>query len=110
MVKPAKQKIKSSAAVGLKLEPHQVIVKPALTEKAMYQATELNQYSFRVNPLASKVDIKNAVEKLYEVKVTGVSTQSCLGKTRRYRFNFGRTKNWKKAIVTLEKESKIDFF
>lgn len=110
MVKPVKQKTKSNAAGGLKLEPHQVIVKPALTEKAMYQATELNQYSFRVNPLASKVDIKNAVEKLYEVKVTGVSTQSCQGKARRYRFNFGRTKNWKKAIVTLDRESKIDFF
>jgi len=110
MAKPEKQNIKSTGAVGLKLEPHQVIVKPALTEKAMFQATELNQYSFRVNLLATKVDIKNAVERLYDVKVTGVSTQTCGGKSRRYRFNVGRTKDWKKAIVTLDPASKIDFF
>jgi large subunit ribosomal protein L23 len=110
MAKSSKQKSKPQQASGLKLEAHQVIVKPSLTEKAMYQATELNQYSFRVNPLATKTDIKNAVERLYDVKVTGVSTQSCVGKSRRYRFKFGRTKDWKKAIVTLEKESKIDFF
>ncbi len=96
--------------LGLKLEPYQVIIKPSVTEKAMYQATELNQYSFRVNPSATKTDIKNAVEKLYEVRVTGVSTQTKVGKERRYRFKKGRTKNWKKAIVTLDKEHKIDFF
>jgi large subunit ribosomal protein L23 len=110
MVKAAKQNKKSTEKSGPKLEPHQVIVKPALTEKAMYQATELNQYSFHVNPLASKVDIKNAIERLYAVKVAGVSTQTCLGKSRRYRFKTGRTKDWKKAIVTLDSESKIDFF
>lgn len=110
MAKSEKQKSKSVAGLSPKLEPHQIIVKPALTEKAMYQATELNQYSFRVNPLATKTDVKNAVESLYDVKVTGVSTQSCMGKSRRYRFKFGRTKDWKKAIVTLDKESKIDFF
>lgn len=110
MANTEKQKAKSVSDLGPKLEPHQIIVKPALTEKAMYQATELNQYSFRVNRLATKSEIKNAVEKLYDVRVTGVSTQSCVGKSRRYRFNFGRTKDWKKAIVTLDKEDKIDFF
>ena len=81
----------------LKLEPHQVIVKPAVTEKAMFQATEKNQYTFKVNPASTKTDIKNAVEKLFEVKVTGVSTQTCKGKPRRYRFTYGRTKNWKES-------------
>jgi large subunit ribosomal protein L23 len=94
----------------LKLEAHQVIVKPAVTEKAMYQATELNQYTFKVNPAATKIDIKKAVEKLFEVKVTGVSTQTRKGKPRRYKFTYGRTKDWKKAIVTLDPEDKIDFF
>lgn len=94
----------------LELEPHQVIIKPAVTEKAMFQATELNQYSFKVNPAATKTDIKRAVEKLFEVKVTGVSTQHRRGKPRRYRFTYGRTKDWKKAIVTLHPEDKIDFF
>ena len=94
----------------LVLEPHQVIIKPTVTEKAMYQSTELNQYTFRVNPAATKTDIKKAVEKLFEVKVTGVSTQVRKGKPRRYKFTYGRTKDWKKAIVTLHPDDKIDFF
>jgi large subunit ribosomal protein L23 len=94
----------------LVLEPHQVILKPTVTEKAMFQSTELNQYTFKVNPLATKTDIKNAVQKLFEVKVTGVSTQTRKGKPRRYKFTYGRTKDWKKAIVTLHPDDKIDFF
>ncbi len=76
-----------------------MIIKPAVTEKAMFQATELNQYTFRGQSAATKTDIKKAVEKLFEVKVTGVSTQNRKGKPRRYRFTYGRTKDWKKAIV-----------
>ncbi|MGI9271039.1 MAG: 50S ribosomal protein L23, partial [Woeseiaceae bacterium] len=53
---------------------------------------------------------KNAVQKLFEVKVTGVSTQTRKGKPRRYKFTYGRTKDWKKAIVTLHPDDKIDFF
>jgi len=94
----------------LVLEPHQVIIKPTVTEKAMFQSTELNQYTFKVNPHATKTDIKKAVEVLFEVKVTGVSTQIRKGKPRRYKFTNGRTKDWKKAIVTLDPEYKIDFF
>ena len=94
----------------LVLEPHQVIIKPTVTEKAMFQSTELNQYTFKVNPLATKTDIKKAVESLFDVKVTGVSTQIRKGKPRRYKFTNGRTKDWKKAIVTLDPEFKIDFF
>ena len=94
----------------LVLEPHQVLIKPAVTEKAMFQATELNQYTFKVNINADKNDIKAAVEKLFEVKVTGVSTQIRKGKPRRYKFTYGRTKDWKKAIVTLHPDDKIDFF
>jgi len=94
----------------LKLEAHQIILKPSVTEKAMFQSTELNQYTFRVNPAATKTEIKKAVEKLFEVKVTGVSTQTRKGKPRRYKFTVGRTKDWKKAIVTLAADDKIDFF
>lgn len=94
----------------LKLEPHQVIVKPRVTEKGMFQANELNQYTFQVNPLATKTEIKKAVEQLFEVKVIGVSTQSRKGKPRRYRFTRGRTKDWKKAIVRLHEDHRIDFF
>lgn len=105
-----KRNRKPAPPAKLVLEPHQVIIKPAVTEKAMYQSTELNQYTFKVNMAATKVDIKRAVETLFEVKVTGVSTQVRKGKPRRYRFTSGRTKAWKKAIVTLDPEHKIDFF
>ena len=94
----------------LQLEAHQVLIKPAVTEKALFQSTELNQYTFHVNMKATKVDIKMAVEKLFEVKVTGVSTQIRKGKPRRFRFTRGRTKPFKKAIVTLHPDDKIDFF
>lgn len=94
----------------LKLQPHQVVLKPRVTEKGMYQTQSLNQYTFEVNPLATKTEIKNAIEFLFNVKVEKVATQTRKGKARRYRFRTGRTKNWKKAIVTLADESRIDLF
>jgi large subunit ribosomal protein L23 len=94
----------------LALEPHQVIVKPRVTEKGMFQSQELNQYTFQVNPAASKQDIKKAVERLFEVKVSKVATQTRRGKPRRYRFTQGRTKTWKKAVVTLAGDHRINFF
>jgi large subunit ribosomal protein L23 len=94
----------------LALEPHQVIVKPRVTEKGMFQSQELNQYTFQVNPKATKHDIKQAVEKLFEVKVAKVATQARKGKPRKYRFTSGRTKSWKKAVVTLAGDHRIDFF
>lgn len=102
---PAKRKKK-----GLHLDPHQVLIRPLVTEKGMRAANEANQYSFEVNRLSSKEDVKRAVEELFDVKVLKVRTQSRKGKPRRYRFRFGRTKNWKKALVTLDAESRIDFF
>jgi large subunit ribosomal protein L23 len=60
--------------------------------------------------LADKQTIKEAVEELFHVKVEKVRTQSRRGKPRRYRFRYGDTKNWKKAIVTLDKEDRIEFF
>ena len=95
---------------GPKLEPHQVIIKPLVTEKGMFQSNELNQYTFKVNRLATKTEIKAAVETLFKVDVAKVATQNRLGKSRRYRFKFGRTKDWKKAIVKLKGDQRIDFF
>ena len=95
---------------GPKLEPHQVIIKPIVTEKVVYQSNELNQYTFKVNVLATKTEIKAAVEELFKVKVEKVATQTRKGKPRRYRFTWGRTKAWKKAIVKLDAEHRIDFF
>ncbi len=97
---------------GIQLEPHQVILRPLVTEKGMHRSTRDNQYAFEVNPLANKIDIRNAVEQLFEdVKVRKVRIQNRRGKPRRYRFRYGCTKSWKKALVTLDPESKgIDFF
>ena len=97
---------------GVALESHQIILRPLVTEKGMHQSTRYNQYAFEVNPLATKIDIRNAVEELFEgVKVKRVRIQNRRGKPRRYRFRYGATKAWKKAIITLDPESKgIDFF
>jgi large subunit ribosomal protein L23 len=92
------------------LAPHQVVLKPLVTEKGVHRSTRDNQYAFEVSSLADKVDIRNAIESLFDVKVVKVRTQNRRGKTRRYRFRYGVTKNWKKAIVTLASEDRIEFF
>lgn len=95
---------------GPELEPHQVILQPLVTEKGTHQFTRYNAYPFQVNRWATKLQIKEAVEKLFGVRVEKVRTQNRLGKKRRYRFKLGRLPNWKKAIVTLHEEDKIEFF
>lgn len=96
---------------GPKLEPHQVIVRPIITEKGTHQSTHRNAYPFEVNPWATKDEIKAAVEELFGVRVAKVRTQNRLGKQRRFRFKLGRLPNWKKAIVTLKPDSPaIEFF
>ena len=100
----------SGKKTSLVLEPYQIILRPLVTEKGVHRSSRYNQYAFEVNPLADKVDIRRAVEDLFEVKVTKVRTQNRKGKPRRYRFRYGRTKAWKKAIVTLDGEHRIDFF
>lgn len=101
---------KHSKEPGLKLSPHQVVLRPLVTEKGVHRATRHNQYAFQVNPAATKIDVREAIEDLFNVKVVHVATQNRRGKARRYRFKQGTTKNWKKAIVTLDSESRIDFF
>jgi large subunit ribosomal protein L23 len=97
-------------AKTLKLEPHQVILRPLVTEKGMHRSTRNNAYAFEVSRLADKDDVRRAVESLFDVKVLKVRTQTRHGKPRRTRFRSGHTKDWKKAIVTLHAEHKIDFF
>jgi large subunit ribosomal protein L23 len=92
------------------LQPHQVILRPLVTEKGMHRSTRNNAYSFEVNRLANKHDIKAAVEHLFNVRVVKVTTQNRKGKPRRSRFSHGYTKDWKKAMVSLNAEDKINFF
>jgi large subunit ribosomal protein L23 len=95
---------------GVKLEPHQIILRPLVTEKGMHRSTRNNAYAFEVNRLATKHDVRRAVEELFNVRVLGVHTQNRKGKPRRSRFRYGYTKDWKKAIVKLDPEHRIDFF
>jgi large subunit ribosomal protein L23 len=95
---------------GPELEPHQIILRPLVTEKGTHQFTRHNAYPFQVNQWANKEQIKAAVEELFNVRVRKVRTQTRLGKSRRYRFRIGRLPDWKKAIVTLHAEDRIEFF
>ena len=90
----------SARHMGPKLEPHQIILRPMVTEKGTHQSTNErhNAYSFVVNLWATKTEIKHAVQELFNVRVVGVRTQLRLGKKRRYRFKEGKESNWKKAI------------
>ena len=95
---------------GPRLEAHQVLISPLVTEKGTHQSTHLNAYPFQVNLWATKEQIKAAVEEMFNVRVLKVRTQQRLGKHRRYRTTVGRLPHWKKAIVTLHADDKIEFF
>ena len=89
---------------------YQVIQKVLLTEKGTRLSEEENKYVFRVHTDANKTEIRQAVEELFKVKVTSVNTMKRKGKKKRERTpGFGRTANWKRAVVTLAEDSKIDF-
>ncbi len=92
------------------LEPHQVILRPLISEKSVHKAERLNQYAFEVNLLANKADVRRAVEELFDVKVVHVNIQNRRGKVRRIRMRSGVTRRWKKAIVTLDSEYRINLF
>ena len=87
---------------------YQVIKKPVITEKATNDGAMRNAYHFRVPVYANKIEIRQAVEQLFEVKVTGVNTLRQGGKARRRGWNAGRTPDWKKAMVTIAEGETID--
>jgi len=95
---------------GPKLEPHQIILRPLVTEKGTHQFEHRNAYPFEVNLWATKDQIRAAVTELFNVRVLKVRTQNRIGKTKRYRMREGKLANWKKAIVTLHPEDRIEFF
>jgi large subunit ribosomal protein L23 len=90
--------------------PQEVIIQPLLTEKGTTLQEEQNQVLFKVHRRANKVQIREAVERLFDVTVTKVRTQVVRGKNvRRGRFE-GKRANWKKAIVHLAEGDRIEFF
>lgn len=87
-----------------------VIIKPLITEKSTHQQNTRNTYAFVVRDGANKPQIKQAVEKLYSVKVKDVRTLNRKGKPRRTKYKIDTTSPWKRAIVVLEGDSKIELF
>ncbi len=89
---------------------YNVLIRPLVTEKGTFQSQALNAYAFQVNPEANKTQIKQAVEKIYNVKVVEVRTANRKGKRRRLGYKMGTTAHWKKAVVVLHPDYHIDLF
>ena len=88
--------------------PREILIRPIMTEKTMREKEERNTVAFRVTPDANKVEIRSAVESVFNVKVSAVRTASYEGKLKRMGRFAGRRANWKKAVVTLAPGHKID--
>jgi large subunit ribosomal protein L23 len=86
---------------------HDIIKSMIRTEKGSGMLAQ-NKYLFRVDKSANKIDIKRSVEELYKVKVDSVNIINVKGKKKRVRFQEGMTSGWKKAIVTLHPDSRIE--
>ena len=89
--------------------PRDVLLRPVLSEKS-YGLLDEGKYTFVVAPNANKTQIKQAVEEVFRVKVTGVNTLNRPGKRRRTRFGWGKRVDTKRAIVTLAEGMRIDIF
>lgn len=86
-----------------------IIIEPVISEKS-YGLMDENKYTFIVRPDANKTQIKIAIEKIFEVKVTNVNTINRKGKRKRTRFGFGKRPDTKRAIVSLADGQRIDIF
>jgi large subunit ribosomal protein L23 len=87
-----------------------VIIRPLITEKSTHQQQTRNAYAFEVHQDANKPQIKQAVEKLYNVKVVDVRTMTRKGKPRRSKFKMTHGSDWKRAVVVLDENSRIELF
>ena len=88
---------------------HDIILKPVVCEKS-YALSDMGQYTFVVAPDSNKVQIKQAIEEIFKVKVTNVNTLNRAGKRTRTRTGYGRRANEKRAIVTVAEGQSIDIF
>ncbi len=103
------------------MDIYHTIIRPLVTEKGTHQSQQAHgqtrsrearggAYAFEVHPRANKAQIRQAIEKIYSVKVMAVRTSNRAGKRRRYRMHYGTTPGWKKAVVVLRPEYHIDLF
>lgn len=92
------------------MEPTQIIQKPLITEKSAWEAQTHNRYAFRVHFSASKIQVKQAIEKIYNVRVESVATQNRMGDVKRTKHGVHQDRDWKRAVVKLHQEDKIELF
>ena len=88
----------------------QIILRPLMTEKSAMATEADNTYAFEVGKDATKIEIKEAVERLFDVRVSTVRTMVVRGKVKRFGRHYGKRPNWKKAYVTLADGESINFY
>ena len=93
----------------LQKDPREVIIRPIITEHS-YDMMEQNKYTFEVAKDANKIEIAQAIEAIFNVKVKKVNTLNVKPKTKRVRYVAGQTRTWKKAMVTLAEGDTIELF
>lgn len=91
-------------------DPRQVIIRPVVTERSTMLADDRGAYTFIVDRDANKIEIKHAVQSIFDVKVTGVRTANFRGKVRRMGRTQGQRAGFKKAVVTLAEGARIDVY
>ena len=89
---------------------HEIIIKPLITEKTSIQKELNNQLTFEVDRRANRIEIKQAIETIFNVRVAAVKTMQVSGKTKQRGRITGKRRDWKKAIVKLMPGERIDFF
>jgi large subunit ribosomal protein L23 len=89
---------------------HEIIIRPLVTEKTSIQKEMYNQLSFEVDRRANRIEIKRAIESIFNVRVASVKTMQITGKTKQRGRIIGKRRDWKKAIVKLMPGERIDFF
>ncbi len=92
------------------MTPHEILRKPVITEKSTIQKEANNQFTFEVDRRANKVEIRRAVEQVFNARVVNVRTIRMDGKIKRFGRTLGKRRNWKKAIVTLAQGEHVEFF
>ena len=92
------------------MDMYQVVIKPLVTEKGTMMLSEGNWVTFRVHPDANKIEVREAIQKIFSVSVLQVNTQIVRGKRKRFGKTMGQSKAWKKAMVQLKEGDKIEVF
>ena len=108
MKKPKSKEKKELTTAGA-IRARDIIIRPIISEKS-YDQIEHGKYTFEVDPKARKIEIGKAIEEIFNVSVKKVNTSTMTGKKRRQGYTTGRSKDWKKAVVTVKEGDHIEFF